>query len=156
MNNQLHQEIDNYLRTHHVMTLATVDEKGTWAAALFYAECGLNLIFLSAGHTRHAQNIKANNRVSATIQENYQNWEDIKGIQFEAYVRRLEGNEKEVAIEMYLEKFPIIKKPASQIQAALTKVNWYELQPEVIFFINNAKGLGHREELKVSLLDQSE
>ncbi len=44
----------DYLAAHHVLTLATAGPEGIWAAAVFYADDGFNLTFLSAGHTRHA------------------------------------------------------------------------------------------------------
>ena len=30
---------------------------------------------------------------------------------------------------------------------ALAKVNWYQLQPERLYFIDNSLGLGHRDEI---------
>ena len=46
-----------YLAAHHVVTIATHGPLGLWAAAVFYANDGFRLVFLSAGHTRHAQNL---------------------------------------------------------------------------------------------------
>ena len=34
---QLTDDVEAFLRGHHVMTLATQGEQGPWAAALFYA-----------------------------------------------------------------------------------------------------------------------
>ena len=80
-----------YLAEHHVMTLATHGPLGLWAAAVFYASDGFQLYFLSAGHTRHAQNMAASPRVAATIQEDYDDWTAIQGIQLEGTARPLAG-----------------------------------------------------------------
>ena len=68
-----------YLHQHQVMTLATVGDEGPWAAAVFYVNEKFSLYFLSAGHTRHSQNIVEDSRVAATIQEDYRDWPSIKG-----------------------------------------------------------------------------
>lgn len=90
-----------YLAGHNVMTLATHGPMGLWAAAVFYVNDGWQLYFLSAGHTRHATNLAASPRVAATIQEDYADWEAIKGIQLEGTVRLLEGGARALTIVHY-------------------------------------------------------
>ena len=80
-----------YLQNHNVMSLATVGSDGVWGAAVFYVNDGFDLYFLSAGHTRHAQNMAATPQVSATIQEDYKGWANIQGIQLQGHVLQLEG-----------------------------------------------------------------
>ena len=147
MANNMQAQALAYLQAHHVMTLATVDPQGVWAAALFYASKDFTLLFLSAAHTRHAQNIAARPRIAATIQENYENWEEIKGIQLEGVVHQLQDKERLKAIDFYTARFPFINQPNSAMKAALTKVNWYQLTPDKLYFIDNSKGLGHRTEI---------
>ena len=55
-----------YLYDHNVMSLATSNNDGMWAAAVFYASDGFELYFLSSPKTRHAINIDANAAVCAT------------------------------------------------------------------------------------------
>ena len=151
MNEAIQEQALNYLHSHHVMTIATNGLLGIWAAALFYACKDYNLIFLSAAHTRHAQNIAVNPRVAATIQENYQNWEEIKGIQLEGIVQLLKDENRDAAIQLYTTKFQFIHQANATMKEALTKVNWYQLLPDKLFFIDNSKGLGHRKEIKLPL-----
>ncbi len=139
-----------YLETHQVMTLATVGKAGVWAAAVFYVNDGFDLYFLSAGHTRHAQNFAAEPRVAATIQEDYHDWKAIQGIQLEGYVLPLTGAARDTAVFRYQKKFPFLSRPNPQIVAALVQVNWYRLQPERLYFIDNTKGLGHRDEVQLN------
>ena len=136
-----------YLVDHQVMTLATDGPMGLWAAAVFYASEGFQLIFLSAGHTRHAQNMAAAPRVAATIQEDYDDWTAIKGIQLEGTVRLLSGEERDTAIGLYARKFAFLAQPVSAVEKALAGVNWYRLLPERLYFIDNSRGFGHRDEI---------
>lgn len=136
-----------YLERHTVLTLATDGPVGLWAAAVFYANEGFELIFLSAATTRHSQNLEANPWVAGTIQENYSDWPDIQGVQLEGPVKRLEGSEQADAIARYLAKYPKLKGTSPVIQPALSKVDWYRVTPERLYFVDNSKGFGHRDEI---------
>ena len=134
-----------YLRNHQVMTLATAGADGVWAAAVFYVNEGFDLYFLSAHHTRHARHIAEGDRVAATIQEDYDGWEEIKGIQLEGVARVLEGAERETAILLYEEKYPFVAQADQQMQAAMARVDWYRLRPHLLYFIDNSRGFGFRD-----------
>ena len=136
-----------YLATHQVMTLATVGEDGVWATAVFYASDAFDLFFLSARHTRHAQNFAWQSHIAAAIQEDYKDWPVIQGIQLEGDVVQLQGRELAAALALYQAKYPFLAQAAPPIQAALTKVNWYRLRPTKLYFIDNSQGLGHRDEV---------
>ncbi|HEX6386246.1 MAG TPA: pyridoxamine 5'-phosphate oxidase family protein [Anaerolineae bacterium] len=146
---ELQRRALDYLGDHQVMTLATVGPEGVWAAAVFYVNDGFNLYFLSAGHTRHAQNMRLNDRVAATIQEDYRDWQGIQGIQLAGATHLLEGEECEQAISHYRAKYPFVAGNNRQIQAALARVNWYRLAPTLLYFIDNSRGLGHRDEIEI-------
>ena len=145
----LRRQALDYLQQHTVVTLATGGPEGLWAAAVFYASDGFELVFLSAGHTRHCQNLTANPRVAATIQENYDDWPKIQGIQLAGLVQSLEGKERAAAIALYQDKYPFIKSAGAVVWKALQKVIWYRLKPEQLYFIDNSKGFGHRDEVNL-------
>lgn len=132
------------------MTLATNGPLGLWAAAVFYVNRGFYLYFLSAGSTRHAQNLAANPWVAATIQEDYEDWPSIKGIQLEGDIRLLEGAEQEEAVALYKKRYPFVASDAPQIGAALSRVNWYQVEPVRLYLIDNSLGLGHRDEIPLT------
>jgi uncharacterized protein len=146
---EVRQHALNYLTGHQVMTLATHGPQGLWAAAVFYASLNFDLYFLSAGHTRHAQNLTAEPRAAVTIQEDYKDWPAIQGIQLEGEVRVLDGQERESAVAYYTVKYPFIAQAEPQIQRALSRVNWYCLRPDKLYFIDNTRGLGHRDEIEL-------
>ncbi|MBK8904139.1 MAG: pyridoxamine 5'-phosphate oxidase family protein [Anaerolineaceae bacterium] len=136
-----------YLANHQVMTLATTGPLGVWAAAVFYVNEGFNLIFLSAGHTRHAQNMTAVPHIAATIQKDYRDWQQIQGIQLEGEVSLLSDVSRETAISRYRQKYPFLAQADVAMQAVLARVNWYVLKPDRLYFIDNSLGLGHRDEI---------
>lgn len=134
-----------YIQTHQVLTLATVGANGVWAAAVFYASDEFSFYFISAGHTRHAQNIASNSGVAATIQEDYKDWPTIQGIQCEGRVVLLAGDEQHAAMNLYRLRYPFIANADVSMQAALSRMNWYRLVPDKLYFIDNSLGLGHRD-----------
>jgi uncharacterized protein len=137
------------------MTLATCSGDLPWAATVFYASNDLRLYFFSVPDSRHCQNLAANPRVAVTIQEDYRDWQKIKGIQLEGTVTLLDGlTEKAKAMAVYARKYPEIIKlftnPASGLfYQAFLKVKFYCIIPERLFFIDNEQGFGKRQELVI-------
>lgn len=155
MQTVLPQPVADYLAGHHVMTLATQGPDGPWAAAVFYANDGGRLFFLSSPGSRHCRNLAQDPRCAATIQEDYGDWPQIKGIQLEGRVSELQGEEEARARERYAEKFPLVGRLASAppaIVKALARVRWYRLLPERFYFIDNSRGFGQREEIELDPL----
>jgi uncharacterized protein YhbP (UPF0306 family) len=148
MDMKLPPQVADYLAGHNVMTLATQGPEGPWAAAVFYASEGSSLVFLSSPSSRHCRNLAQDARCAATIQEDYSDWAQIKGIQLEGRVVELQGEDRDRAQRRYAAKFPVAV-PADAppaVREALAKVHWYRLCPERIHFIDNSKGFGRREE----------
>lgn len=145
---RLPPHIDEFLARHHVMTLATQGPDGPWAAALFYARDGDDLIFLSSPQTRHCRNLAAEARCAATIQSETVNWRDIQGIQIEGQAREVPVGELARAREIYGECFPFVRPGIAPpaIVTALAKVRWYRLRIVKLHFIDNGRGFGNREE----------
>jgi uncharacterized protein YhbP (UPF0306 family) len=136
-----------YLQQHQVMTLATVGSKGVWAAAVFYVNDDFDLIFLSAGHTRHAQNMATTPTAAGTIQGDSADWTAVQGIQLEGEIKQLRGGARQNAIKQYQAKYTFLAQAPPLIQAAFEKVNWYRLRPSLLYFIDNSQGFGHRDQI---------
>ncbi|MCU0804982.1 MAG: pyridoxamine 5'-phosphate oxidase family protein [Burkholderiales bacterium] len=107
MSDALAERVAAFLAQHHVMTLATCDEDGPWAAAVFFAFEGLELYFLSSPQSRHARAIERDPRVAVTIQRDYRDWPEITGIQAEGRAAPVEGDERARVRRVYGERFPI-------------------------------------------------
>jgi uncharacterized protein YhbP (UPF0306 family) len=156
MSDELRREILNYLQTHNTMTLATSADDTPWAATVFYASEELKLYFFSVPDSRHCQNLAANPRVAVTIQEDYKDWREIKGIQLEGTVAPVDSIiEKAKAMAVYAQKYPAViqlfTNPASGVfYKAFLKVKFYCVSPAKVFYIDNAQGFGKRQELAVA------
>jgi hypothetical protein len=147
----MREEALAYLAGHNVMSLATSGADGPWSAAVFYASEGFALYFVSAASTRHGRNLEADPRAAATIQEDYGEWREIKGLQIEGRVERVAEADRARIASLYAEKFPATRpdRAPPEIAAALARIGWYRLVPSRVLFIDNARGLGHREEVPV-------
>ena len=150
MSTALRESVHDYLHSHHVATLATMAADGPWAAAVFYVSEGNRLYFLSSPNSRHCRNLGRDARAAATIQADYSDWAEIKGVQLEGTVSLLDGTAEARARRLYAEKFPFVgplgRAPAA-IVAALARVRWYCLEPKRLFFIDNSAGFGRRDEI---------
>ena len=146
----LSERVQQYLRQHHVMTLASHGDEGVWAAAVFYANDGFAFYFLSSPSSRHCRNLTRDSRVSAAVHEDYSDWRKIKGVQLEGIASVLAGEGEIHARRVYGEKFPVVgmlEQAPAAIVKALAKVRWYKLIPQRLYFIDNAEGFGHRDEI---------
>ena len=140
--------VHEFVARHHVMTLATQGSEGPWAAALFYVPDGDGLVFLSAPGSRHGRDIALQPRCAATIQGQEQDWSAIRGIQLEGVAATLEGAERERARQLYAGRFSFVRpgNAPDAILRALARVQWYRLAIARLFFIDNSRGLGQRQQ----------
>jgi len=148
--------VHSYLKDHHVATLATCGSDGPWAAAVFYVNDGDTIFFLSSPTSRHCRNLEQDPRVTVTIQEDYSDWLEIKGVQIEGVASEISGAEEEKARRLYGQKFPVVgllAQAPSAIVKALAKVRWYRIVPNRLYFIDNSLGLGNRDEIQLPLTD---
>lgn len=146
-----------YLDNHNVATLSTHGPEGPWAAAVFYVSEGFTLMFLSSPHTRHGRNLAADPTVAVAIHEDYAEWRQIKGIQLEGQAELLSGERRDRAIGAYSAKFPLVGPAApTEIAQALERMDWYRIVPSRAYFIDNARGLGHRDEVDLTGLSPSD
>jgi len=156
-NQQLEQKICSYLEICNTISLATAAGGIPHAAAVFYVSIGFNLYFLSNPNSRHGENLTQNPMVSGTINEDYSNWLQIKGIQFEGRVECIGGILKHARIvKAYVKKFPNVAdfllsphKLGKGIAQKVSKVKFYQIWPAKIYFLDNSSGFGHREELSI-------
>ena len=145
---ELYRTAKDYLKNHNVLSLATCNGLQPWVAPVFYAVHADKLVFLSAPHTRHCKNLTANTFVAGSIQEDYSDWSEIKGFQLQGQVQQVSSERLSDCIAAYSKKFPVtgVHAPA-EISEALARILWFELTVQQIHFVDNSRGLGHRDEL---------
>lgn len=152
---ELKKAILDYLQQHHTVSLATERAGAPHAATVFYVSIGFDLYFLSSPTSRHGENLSQNPEVSATINEDYDKWQTIKGIQLEGRVENVGGilDNSRIALAFVL-KYPDVadfifspRKLGQAIAQKVARVRFYKIKPARIFFISNAIDFGKREEL---------
>jgi len=170
---KLKETVLKYLQEHYTMTIATAKGENPWAAAVFYANDGFTLYFLSDPESRHSKEIAENPAVAATVNEDYHDWRKIKGVQMEGKAE-LVTTEDELAkaVATYVEKYsftaPYLKftsSPFPGIVGYLDKLisklpftpslpttftaRFYKLTPTKVRFIDNEKSFAHHEEFRL-------
>jgi uncharacterized protein YhbP (UPF0306 family) len=157
MSDDLRERVLAYLAAHNTVSLATVAPDGApWAATVFYVNVGTDLYFLTEPKTQHGQNIRATGRVAGTINEDYRDWQQIKGIQLEGQAAEVNGKlELLRALGAYLEKYPFVRQFLSpdkllqgvKIAGKTLDVRLWKLRPTRLYYLDNARGFSAREEL---------
>jgi len=137
-----------YLRDHHVLTLAVTDAKGPWAAAVFYAADGFRCLFLSDPRSRHARAIEGDRRTAATVNDQPEDWRAIRGLQLEGTCRRLSGAAHAGALARYLARFASASADP-RLAGPLARADMYEFTPRRAFLIDNRR-FGERVEISVA------
>lgn len=154
MSDALRARIRTQLAEHHVASLATVGADGPWASSVFYAwDENFALYFLSAPDSRHGRNVGAGATVAASINADYADWPEIRGLQLDGQCELLAPEAEAPVRALYAQRFPIAgmagKAPAAIVRA-LAKVRWYALRPRAITLIDNRLGFGQRETLTLT------
>jgi uncharacterized protein YhbP (UPF0306 family) len=154
MNAETRTRILAYLSAHNTLTLATERDGAPWANALFYANDGLTLYFVSDPRTRHADHLRHNARVAATIQDDHRDWRAIQGIQLEGRCEEITHPvESAHALSVYAAKFPFVKDlfdAPAPLGTAMANARWHKLTPTWIRLIDNTRGFGHKEEIDLT------
>ncbi|NGO81767.1 pyridoxamine 5'-phosphate oxidase [Streptomyces sp. YC504] len=138
------------LAAHSTLNLAYVDDAGDpQACAVFYAlsDAG-TLLFLSSPSTTHGAALAERSpaaRVAFTVQADQQTWTTISGVQGRGACRRVAEGGLEGARAAYLRAFPYVAEDPRLARAVGSAALW-EVVPDWLRVIDNAKGFGHKEE----------
>jgi len=140
-------KIVEYLESHGLMTLATVTEDGQpMAHSVEYFSEGDVVYFGTHGQTRKITNILNNPKVAYTVDEDYQDWTKIRGIQMTGKATILDDMaEIQRLMPLYAAKFPQIAAFPPEFAQALRLV---KVEPTEMKFIDNTKGAGYHEIVK--------
>jgi uncharacterized protein YhbP (UPF0306 family) len=146
------------LTGHSTITLATVHEGHSWAAAVFYAsDADLNLYFVSDLKTRHGRDLHHDAKVTGAVNHDVSTWGEVIGLQIEGRAFVLEGEARLKALDVYLEKFPDVRrlfdKPRDAnekvIAERLQRAPFWRLTPSWIRLIDSTKGFGWKWETRL-------
>ena len=100
------QRIVSFIKKHHVLTLATVQDNQPWCANCFYAwhDAEIALVITSDDHTRHISEGLANIHIGGSIVLETKLIGKLQGLQFEGEL--LKAEEGSDFRSSYLKRFP--------------------------------------------------
>ncbi|HTN65123.1 MAG TPA: pyridoxamine 5'-phosphate oxidase family protein [Burkholderiaceae bacterium] len=143
---QLTQEfLLNIIDTAKDLTLATVRPDGyPQATTVSYAHDGLTLYVGVGKASQKAENIRHNNKVSLTINTDYQDWNQIKGLSMGGLAEILaDPGEIRHAADCMIRRFPQLAEWAESGQGS--DAVFLKITPQVISILDYAKGFGHTD-----------
>ncbi len=129
-------KIIDFISEHHVLSLATVNEKKeSFSCSVFYVlnEKTLSLIFASDEKTEHMQNISKINMVSASIHFETKEVGTIRGLQIKAEVLKADEEDK----KLYLKAFPYAR--------VMPKLQVWKMKILHLKYTDNRLGFGTKE-----------
>jgi len=131
------KRITDFIKKHHVVTLATSAENIPWVCHCFYAYMkGENwLVFTSDEQTRHVKEVLVNSNVSGGIVLETSVVSKVQGIQFSGVMRRPTEEEKGSVTRAYLLRFPF---------AVLMNANLWIVEINSIKMTDNRLGFGKK------------
>jgi uncharacterized protein len=132
--------IVEFIREHHILTLAVSRGNIPWCATCYYAyRIEENKFFFTSDHeTRHIRDVieGGNFQVAGTIALETRIVGKIRGIQFTGKIEELEGDELKKAKAAYLKRFPIAR--------LMNGLNLWALSPDFIKMTDNRLGFGKK------------
>lgn len=134
------------------LTLATIRPDGyPQATTVSFAHDGLRLYVGIGRDSQKARNIRANNKVSLTINLPYQDWRAIKGLSMSALAEILEKDDDVAAAKAcLLQRFPQVAEWGEQAMAE--NMAFVRIAPQVVSVLDYTKGFGHTELLTAAQL----
>jgi general stress protein 26 len=127
------------------LTLATVRQDGyPQATTVSYAHDGMTLYVGVGKDSQKADNIRHNNKVSLTINTDYHDWNQIKGLSMSG-TAEIVSDPKQIqqAGDCMLRRFPQLADWASTDQAG--DFVFLKIEPQLVSVLDYEKGFGHTE-----------
>jgi uncharacterized protein len=141
------RRIIQFIRKHHIFTLATSAENKPYTCTCFYIYIeSLNLIVFTSDHdTRHVREMEQQPEVAGAIALETMIIGRIQGIQFTGRSKELKGEEYQLAHKAYLSKFPV---------AVFKELILWAIEPDFIKMTHNKLGFGVKLTWKKEFKDE--
>jgi general stress protein 26 len=145
MQQETERFILDVLQAHHILTLATVREDGyPQATTVGYVNQGLTIYIGTFPQAQKVANIRRCPKVSLTIDRDYDDWSQIKGLSMGGTAEVLTDSEEiQRVVALFKAKFPqIAALPVPEDPASLVFI---KITPIVISVLDYTQGFGHTE-----------
>ena len=132
------KRITDFIKNHHVFTLATSNKVIPYCANCFYAydEENNRFICLSDYETKHIKDLEITNKVALSIVLETEQVGKIQGLQINARMRTpANEKEKKTAKKLYLKRFPY---------AIISNTQIWIIEPYFMKYTNNKLGFGKK------------
>ncbi|MGB8601132.1 MAG: pyridoxamine 5'-phosphate oxidase family protein [Rhizomicrobium sp.] len=108
---QIPEKISTFIASNHVLSLCIADENGPWAASCFYVydPTEVGFIILTSPQTRHGKRMLEAPEIAGTIAGQPDRIRDIRGLQYTARARTLDGEARKLALWAYSARHPAAK-----------------------------------------------
>lgn len=143
-----------FIETQHVMSLATSSVAGeAWSAPVYYYYMDTEFFFFSSDKSQHIKEaITSTGLCAASIFEDQRQFDRILGLQMSGKINQVHSKIKALkAATGYIKRFKI-KVGKSDIISFIEKqyhAKLYRFSPFQMFFMDNSKGFGNRQEIKL-------
>lgn len=147
MDKKMENLVLDIMKNHNILTLATLREDGyPQANTVTYANDDLTIYFSTAQDSQKIKNIKNSNKVSLTIDKDYEDWNKIRGLSMAATAEILTNpDEIKKAMNCLVKKFPFLAEmPKPEEPLAVVKIT-----PKIISVLNYELGFGHTDLVEV-------
>lgn len=145
MTPELHDKILGILARHNNMSIATLRPDGfPQVTTVSYANDGLKVYFGCGSDSQKAHNLGRDPRVSAAIDEDHANWNEIEGISLAGTAARVtDPAEFDRIGRLFRTKFPQMEAfgPGDDT----FDLTLFRVSPSVISVLDYTKGFGHTE-----------
>jgi len=146
--NNFEKSVLNFIAKHNTMSLSTVSDEGLpCSASLFYVNKGFIFYFVSGISSLHSRNIASCPLVSITINKDYSDWRLVRGLQIRGRATEVGEVESLKVVSLYFEKYEFMNEVLNDGNIS-DDVRFYKVIPEIVRFIDNTRGFGHKEEIK--------
>ncbi len=142
-----------FIKTQHIMTIASSDNHSPWAAPLYYIFHGSEFYFFSILSSKHITDALKTKKAAASIHFQSFGWADIRGIQMTGRVSDTGISKKSgLAFKAYLKKFDFIGEIKTDVASIIDiaslesvfKVKFYKFTPEIIYYLDNSIEFGFK------------
>ena len=144
MERDVKKKIEEYLLSHYYVRLATLKPDGNPVVhTVGYASEGATLYIMTDRPSRKARNIMQNPNVAYAVDENYEDFSHIRGIQMEGKATVIqEKADIEKAMAMLKKKFKQYSDLPQNRDIVIIK-----LEPAAGYYLDNSVRFGHRDKV---------
>jgi len=148
MDEKLLEAIRTILANGKDMTIATVREDGfPQTTTVSYVSDGTTIYFGCDPGSQKAANIARNGKVSLTVDLDYTDWNQIKGLSMGAMAEQItDVCEMKLVARLMLKKFPQV---AEFVSDHLDELALFRVTPSVVSVLDYSKGFGHTDQVEL-------